>query len=58
MSLDRRLVKLEAVRGSRPDREADAAFARLAAWLDRLAALKAAGDVEAQRETDALPGRR
>ena len=56
MSLDRRLVKLEAVRGSRPDPEADAAFARLTAWLDRLAAIKAAGDVKAQRELEAAMG--
>jgi len=52
MSLDRRLVKLEAARGSRPDPEADAAFAQLAAWLDR----KPAGDVSARREIDALLG--
>ena len=50
MSLDRRLVKLEAARGSRPDPEADAAFARLVAWLDR----KSLGDVSAKREVDAL----
>jgi len=31
MTLDRRLVKLEAARGSRPDFEADIAFAQLAA---------------------------
>ena len=54
MTLDRRLVKLEAARGSRPDPDADAAFARLAAWLDRLAAIKAAGDAEAQRGIEAL----
>jgi len=50
MSLDRRLVKLEAVRSSRPDPEADAAFARLAAVLDR----KFLGDVSVKREVDAL----
>jgi len=38
MTLDRRLAKLEAARGSRPDPEADTAFARLAALLDRKAA--------------------
>jgi len=54
MTLDRRLVKLEAARGARPDPEADAAFARLAAWLDRLAALMAAGDVKARRDIEAL----
>jgi len=45
MSLDRRLVKLEAARGSGPDPEADAAFARLVTVLDR----KAASDISAQR---------
>ena len=50
MTLDRRLVKLEAERGARPDPEADAAFARLVAMLDR----KAAGDVSAQRGIEAL----
>ena len=50
MSLDRRLVKLEAARGARPDPEADAAFARPATLLDR----KAAGDVSAQRGIETL----
>jgi len=54
MSLDRRLAKLEAARGDLPDPVADAAFARLAATLDRKAAPKAAGDVEAQRELAAI----
>ena len=54
MTLDRRLVKLEVARGFRLDPEADAAFVRLAAWLDRLSALKAAGDVKAQRGIEAL----
>ena len=54
MTLDRRLVKLEAALGARPDPEADAAFAWMVALLNR----KAAGDVPAPRETDALPGRR
>jgi len=52
VTLDRRLVKLEAKHGSRPDPEADAAFARLVALLD----LKAAGDAEAHREIDTLAG--
>ena len=50
MTLDRRLVKLEAAPGARPDPEADAAFARPATLLDR----KAAGDVSAQRGIEAL----
>ena len=50
MTLDRRLVKLEAALGARPDPDADAAFARLVAWLDR----KPLGDVSAKREVDAL----
>jgi len=56
MALERRLARLEAKQGDQPDLEADAAFAQLAAWLDRLAALKAAGDVEAQRELEAIRG--
>jgi len=52
VTLDRRLVKLEAEQGARPDPGADAAFARLAAALD----LKAAGDAEAHREIDTLAG--
>ena len=54
MTFERRLVKLEAARGARPDPEAYSAFARLAATLDRKAAPKAAGDVEAQRELAAI----
>jgi len=50
MTLDRRLVKLEAERGARPDPEADAAFARMVAILDR----KAAGVLSAQRDIEAL----
>jgi len=57
MTLDRRLVKLETARGARPDPGADAAFARLVATFDRLAARKAAGDVEARRELEAVMGR-
>ena len=50
MNLDRRLENLEAERGARLDPEADAAFARLVAMLDR----KAAGDVSARRGIEAL----
>ena len=50
MTLERRLVRLEAVRDARPDPEADAAFARLVAMLDR----KAAGDISAHRGIEAL----
>lgn len=52
MTLDRRLVKLEAARGARPDPEADAAFARLVTLLDR----KAAGDLSARHAIEALTG--
>jgi len=50
MTLDRRLVKLEAALGARPDPDADAAFARLVAVLDR----KAAGDISAQHGIETL----
>jgi hypothetical protein len=54
MTLERRLVKLEAARGARPDLGADAAFAALVVTLDRLAARKAVGDATAQPEIEAL----
>ena len=54
MALERRLARLEAARGARPDPDADAAFAELADALDRLAERKAAGDTAADAELKAL----
>jgi len=54
MRLERRLAKLETTRDARPDPNATANFAALAATLDRLAARKAAGDETAQAEIQAL----
>lgn len=54
MTLEKRLVKLEAVRGVEPDPKAEAAFAELVAALDRLAARKAAGDVTAGADLEEL----
>jgi len=54
MTLERRLAKMEAARGERPDPDADATFAALAEALDWLADLKAAGDAGAAAELNAL----
>ena len=54
MTLERRLSKLEAAQDARPDANAAASFAALAATLDRLAERKAAGDETAQAEIQAL----
>jgi hypothetical protein len=56
MALERRLARLEAATGARPDPVADAAFAALVAALDRLAARKAAGDVTADADLAAMVG--
>ena len=49
MTLDKRLSKLEAVLGQEPDPQADAAFARMVARLDRLAAeISQGGEAEAK----------
>lgn len=53
MTLEKRLMKLEAATVARPDPEADAAVAELVATLNRLAARKAAGDVTADAELQA-----
>jgi hypothetical protein len=54
MALERRLAKLEAATGARPDPMADAAFAALVMTLDRLAARKAAGDATADADLAAM----
>ena len=49
MALERRLAKLEAALGQEPDPQADAAFARMVARLDRLAAeISQGGEAEAK----------
>ena len=56
MTLERRLAKLEAAMGERPDPEANATFAALVEALDRLGARKAGGCATVQRELVALEG--
>jgi len=49
MTLERRLAKLEAAMGERPDPEAAATFAALVEALDRLgAAIASGGEAEAK----------
>ena len=49
MTLEKRLAKLEAAQGQDPDPQADAAFARMVARLDRLAAeISQGGEAEAK----------
>lgn len=54
MTLERRLAKLEAATGERPDPDAAATFAALVEALDRLGARKAGGCATVQRELVAL----
>jgi|GEM_PF-3095185 len=56
MTLEQRLVKLQAARRARPSPNAASSFAALVAVLDRLAARKASGDEAAQVEINVLAG--
>ena len=54
MTLRRRLDRVEAARGARPQPEADAAFAAACAWLDDAGDRAAAGDLEARDDREAF----
>ena len=52
--LDKRLLRIAAKVPEKPNQEAEAAFKAIICYLDELAARKAAGDPEVQKEIEGV----